>query len=390
MPRNKKRSKRETSATNGYSAANGWAFVGDRHRPFSPQELADRRPILGTGRLPEALLELRRRQTIFIAGEDSKKPDVAVTKVEHPRDAAHQASWRIDITLHEKQEPAALPTVRAIREDPQVFRKNINRGIGNSGHRPEWMDVFYIPRVLPRAVHPPMRRINGGTSRPLWIFGPDDRRLYRDTSYPWGCIGLITNSNGYTGSGVLVGRNIVATAGHMVPWNGGWINFVPDDFLGMGSLYGPNVSSAAVEARGYNTNQSLTGYDWAILKLAQPLGDMIGYMGYNGYSDDWQDQAWWTVVGYPSGAGPMWQGGISINDDDEDSNGGQELESETADTTDGNSAGPIFAWWGGDPRIIGVVSGQETEQVVLQSHQDNVFAGGPGLHDLIAWGRSNW
>jgi V8-like Glu-specific endopeptidase len=239
-----------------------------------------------------------------------------------------------------------------------------------------------------------MRRFNGRTVRPLWVFGSDDRQLYRDASYPWGCIGLISNSDGYTGSGVLVGKNIVATAGHMVPWNsgnGGWMKFVPADYLGMGSLYGQSVYSYALEAKGYNLNTDALGYDWAILKLDQPLGEMIGYMGYNGYSGDWEDQNLWTVVGYPSGVGPFWQGGVSINDDDEDSNGGQELESETADITSGNSGGPIFAWWGGDPRLIGVVSSEETEYAPpFSSRQDNVFAGGEGLYNLIAWGRSNW
>jgi V8-like Glu-specific endopeptidase len=236
-----------------------------------------------------------------------------------------------------------------------------------------------------------MRRFSGRTTRPLWEFFPDAWHLFQDSSYPWGCVGLISNSDGYTGTGVLVGSNIVATAGHMVPTGAGnaWMKFVPADHLGLGSLYGQNVYSYAVEARGY-VQQQVTGYDWAILRLEQPLGAMIGYMGYNSYSDDWQDVNCWTVVSYPAGAGPFWQGGVSINDDDEDSNDGQELESANANTLNGSSGGPIFAWWGSDPRIVGVVSGQETEYVWFSSHPDNVFAAGPGLYNLIAWGRSNW
>jgi V8-like Glu-specific endopeptidase len=392
-PATKTRGRTRVIDGEGYSGANARVFVGERHRPLGPNDLADRRPILDSGTPPEELIAMRRHQNIFIAGEGSKKPEVAVNRVERSRDDAYQAGWRINITLHDEQQAVVMPRVRAIRENPDVYRKGINPSIGYSGHRPEWIDMFYIPRLLPRRINPPMRRLNGRPMTPLWIFGQDARQLYRDASYPWGCIGLVTNSSGETGSGVLVGRNIVATAGHLVPWasgNDGWIKFVPDDFVGMGSLYGQNVFSFAVEVRGYNTNGNVTGYDWAILKLDQPLGDMIGYMGYNSYSDDWQDQNCWTVVGYPSGAGPFWQGGISINDDDEDSNDGQELESVTADTTAGNSGGPIFAWWGGDPRVIGIVSGEETEHVWFQSHQDNVFAAGPGFTNLIAWGRSNW
>jgi hypothetical protein len=59
----------------------------------------------------------------------------------------------------------------------------------------------------------------------------------------------------------------------------------------------------------------------------------------------------------------------------------------------GNSGGPCFAWWnnGTDPRIVGVVSGQETEyQFPFPTHDDNVFASGDGFVNLCAWGRSNW
>jgi hypothetical protein len=114
-------------------------------------------------------------------------------------------------------------------------------------------------------------------------------------------------------------------------------------------------------------------------------------MGYNSYSSDWEDLNIWTIVGYPQGEGPFWQGGISVNDDDDDSNDGQELETEDADTDSGHSGGPMFAMWGSDPRVVGVVSGQETEyKPPFSSRKDNVIASGPGLFNLIAWGRSNW
>jgi V8-like Glu-specific endopeptidase len=372
----------------GVARAGLTRFIGERRRPARLEELAERRPHLGTGVMPAELLEMQRRSTLLVAGGE-RRPNVAVTKTDDT--GGHTAKWRIDITLQEEQR-TVVPLLKAVRAEPDVYRSGMDEAVGYSGHRPEWIDMFYFPRGLSQHGHPMMRRRNGRSVRPLWVFGPDDRRLYRDTSYPWGCIGSIASSaGGGSGSGVLVGRNMVATAGHLVPWDGGWMKFVPDDYLAQGSLYGANVYSYALEARGYNTNQHVAGYDWAILKLDQPLGDMIGYMGYNSYSDDWQDLNIWTVVGYPSGAGPMWQGSISINDDDGDSNDGQELESETADVTGGNSGGPIFAWWGDDPRIIGIVSGEETEYVFpVSSHQDNVFAGGQGLYNLIAWGRSNW
>jgi V8-like Glu-specific endopeptidase len=366
-------------------------FVGDRSHPERFQTLVERKPHRGTGILPEDLLTLRRSQSTFVVGGENQRPKVVVERVKSYFDS-EMDGWRIDVTLDEKQLNAGNPGIRIRREEGEVYRQGINNKIGHAGHRPEWMDATYIPKLqLSPHRHARMRRFSGRTVQPMWEFFPDAWHLFRDSSYPWGCIGIISNSDGYTGTGVLVGPNIVATAGHMVPEDNGhaWMKFVPADYVGMGSLYGQNVYSYATDAQGY-LHGSVSGYDWAILKLERPLGSMVGYMGYNSYSDDWEGQNYWTVVGYPGGGGPFWQGGVIINDDDEDSNDGQELESANANTLGGSSGGPIFAWWGGDPRIIGVVSGEETEHVGFVTHPDNVFAAGPGLHNLIAWGRSNW
>ena len=90
---------------------------------------------------------------------------------------------------------------------------------------------------------------------------------------------------------------------------------------------------------------------------------------------------------------PAFQNGFTINDTDGDSNGGEELETENCDLNHGNSGGPMFAWWhnGTDPRIVGVVSSEETEyKFPFSSRNDNVFASGDGFVNLCAWGRSNW
>jgi V8-like Glu-specific endopeptidase len=370
------------------------SFIGDRLRPLSVLEMAERRPILGTGKPPAELQALRARRSIFIVGEDTERPRIAVDPVEGDAVHGRPGGWRIEITLNESQQIDVLPRAQLHRDPPEFYRGGIDRAVGYEGQRPDWMDMSHTPRLLPPHELPPMRRLNGRMTRPLWVFGSDDRRLFRDSSYPWGTVGLIENNEGYAGSGTLVARNIVVTAAHLIPWSSGsngWVKFTPADYLGLGSLFGANVYSYATEVRAYNNGMNVSGYDWAILRLDQPLGDMVGYMGYTGYADNWEGQSFWTVVGYPSGVGPFWQGGIDINDDDEDSNGGQELESVTADITPGNSGGPIFAWWDNNPRVAGVVSGEETEYVFpAATHQDNVFAGGPGFTDLIAWGRSNW
>jgi V8-like Glu-specific endopeptidase len=286
-------------------------FIGDRRRPLSVLEIAERRPILGTGKPPAELQALRARRSIFIAGEDSKQPRIAVNLVEGDANHGRPGGWCIEITLTASQQIDVFPRVRLHRESPDFFRAGIDRAVGYDGHRPDWMDLSHTPRLLPPHELPPMRRLNGGMARPLWVLGPDHRRLFRDSSYPWGTIGLIENNEGYSGSGALVGKNLVVTAAHLLPWNSGsngWMKFTPAEYLGMGSLFGANVFAYATEARTYSNGPNVSGYDWAILKLDQSLGDMVGYMGYTTYDDSWEGQQFWTVVGYPGGGGRCGRG----------------------------------------------------------------------------------
>jgi V8-like Glu-specific endopeptidase len=372
-------------------------FWGEREKPMTPSELAARMPIPGTGKVPQELLELSSRY-MYVATSNKTKPTIGVREVGR---RSGETVWQIDIPDNKDQKATHLLGKTAVREDPEKIRAAIDPKIDFAGHRPIWSDLFYIPRTLPRTSAGRLRRFNGRSVEPAYVFGTDDRRVYRDASYPWRCVGRVFNNEGKAASGALVWPNIMVTAGHMIPWNSRahtwWIQFVPDYFDGQ-SLLGAGVQSNVSDVRGYDTSYHSgvpTGYDWAICKLYNPIGKSLGYFGFNGYSSDWENQNIWTVAGYPgevaNGQRPSWQGGISILDDDGDSNGGQELESETADITSGNSGGPIWGWWKGDPRVIGVVSGWESEYRFPTGHQDNnIFAAGSGFDNLIAWGRSNW
>jgi hypothetical protein len=170
------------------------------------------------------------------------------------------------------------------------------------------------------------------------------------------------------------------------------MRFVPAYFDGS-SLHGSGVESFVSDWRGFDPGDEVAGYDWALLRLYEPLGAWLGFFGANGYDDDWEDQPYWTVLGYPGaiagGQRPSFQSGVSVFDDDSDSNGGQELETR-ADMGPGNSGGPMFGWWGGDPRVLGVVSGEEYDWAVGGGEWGNVVAGGSGFTNLISWGRTNW
>ena len=131
------------------------------------------------------------------------------------------------------------------------------------------------------------------------------------------------------------------------------------------------------------------------MKLYDPLGDQFGWFGTKTYDDGWNDGNYWTLVGYPgavaSAEQPSWQGGISFHDDDEDGDA-MELETDIADSSPGDSGGPVFAWWDdGWPYIIGVVSGEEEEyQFPFTSQDNNIVAAGSPMGDLVNWAWANW
>jgi V8-like Glu-specific endopeptidase len=258
--------------------------------------------------------------------------------------------------------------------------------------------VVYHPKLGTASVHEPLRRRKGQIITPHYVFGGDDRQVFWPGGYPWRCVGRVfawTNpSDGWAwwGTGALVGRNVVMTASHVVPWGSDpWMmRFVPAFWDGS-SVYGSSVDSYVQSVRGYRDHDQ--GDDMAVLKLYTPLGDSMGYFGYKTYDDDWEGGSYWTKVGYPGmltgGQRPSRVTWYPIIDDDNDG-AGIELEYR-ADSTPGDSGGPVFGWWSGMPYVIGTHSGGEEEyQFPWYIIKNNVAAGGSALSSLIGWARSNW
>jgi V8-like Glu-specific endopeptidase len=347
-----------------------------------------RRPILGSGKLPKDLVEIAKTRSHYVQAKD--KPSATVEAL----GKGNERVWQVSVPVDELR--GARPGLTLKREKPEVILKGADKAVAYSGYRPAWTDAQFVPRRTAIEAPPAMRRFSGRRVTPLWVFGADDRWQFRDPSWPWGLVGRVFNSQGFSGTGALIGDRLLMTAGHMVPWgdNPWWMRFVPAYYDGS-SLHGAGVESYVSDARGYDVQGNVTGYDWAVCRLYNPLGSWLGYFGYNGYSDSWNNQPFWSIVGYPGAIAnamrPSFQGGITVNDTDGDSNGGEELESETADLTPGDSGGPMFAWWGNDPRLVGVVSGEEEIDFLWWTiEKDNVMAGGSGFTSLAAWGRSNW
>ena len=376
--------------------------LGDREPPEPLETVMQRAWIAAEGDEPEELTYARTHRTVYIPpGVRGGKSKIDIDDVEGIEEGGYQkASFLVPTpdALH-------LPGRVAQRRPPQELIREVDPHVGVSGHRPGWIAAAYYPRPLPGLGRPAqMRRINGRPVGPLYVFGPDDRQTYWDSSWPWGLMGKVFNSDGWVGSGALIGPRLVATASHMVPWDSSpwWMRFVPAYYNGV-SLHGASVESDVSDAEGYEFD-GIVANDWAVLRLYEPLGEWLGYFGYNRFSSSWEDDSNWTVLGYPlgvaSGERPSYQTGVSVFDIELSiagvAAGGIELETK-ADVTPGNSGGPMFGWWSGDPRLVGVVSAQEEEWSPgawpwewADVEKSNIVAGGPGFTSLMAWGRTNW
>ena len=361
-------------------------------------DIVIRRPDLpGTGKMPKELQELASSKHLYLHSRSKSAPKLELRPAISGKDFT---SWRIPL---DEDVSEGLPGQTLEQTTPADIKvKRAQTGLLES-LRPDWATLSYLPRPAePRPVHF-LRRRNGRAVVPDFVVGNDNRTVFHPDTWPWFCAGRIDVSVKWPGSssyeslwlgaGALVGTNVVLTASHVVPWFVGqlgldtsWkMKFTPAYYDGKSTL-GKSVYSYVEKARGYSDHES--GDDMAVLKLYTSLGSSLGYFGYKTYSDDWEGGAYWTLIGYPGAVGgaerPTKQSNIVIMDDDSEGDGA-ELE-HNGDTTDGNSGGPLWAWWGDSPYVIGTHSGSEYNW----DECNNIAAGGPALSDLIKSARDDW
>jgi hypothetical protein len=123
----------------------------------------------------------------------------------------------------------------------------------------------------------------------------------QDAKVSRGPVGKIYSSTrpGGAGSAALVGPRLAVTAAQCLPTGSPWwIRFVPASFDGT-SLHGSGVESFVSDTRAFAPG-GVTGYDWALLRLYEPLGSWLGFFGFNGYDDDWENRPYWTVLAIPT------------------------------------------------------------------------------------------
>jgi hypothetical protein len=268
--------------------------------------------------------------------------------------------------------------------------------------------------MAPAQVSVAALRALAGRSLPMALLSHPTTELF-DRSYPWSAIGRVfvgtspnVNESNWmglwtkSGTGAMVGSNLLVTASHLAPWGSPpgqwWMRFVPSYWGAIigGGFTEPFGGSFVEQFRGVQVQQDdVTGRDIVICKLYRPLGNLTGWFGRWRWFDEDQYKNWpYTSVGYPGnpyqGQRPVIQAFAAIDDVDSDGDG---LELETHPfTSNGWSGGPLFFWHNGSPLVVGVASGREEEfdlwEFFTKTH--SVFSGGSRLLDLIAFGEANW
>lgn len=266
--------------------------------------------------------------------------------------------------------------------------------------------------VVPETVLPPRRfRAAGRDVEPLFVYPPDGRHVFKDTTYPWRACGRVTTSRG-EGAGALVGPRHILTASHVVAWNSsdaGWLLFQPDYYDG--DVFPSSYAQVTYyyEKLGTPGGEYDVAEDYVVCVLRERLGEELGWLGTTTYADNWDGGSYWSHVGYPDDVGggtrPAWELWFSIANSWHPGffEEGAGLDIETfASLNHGDSGGPIFGWWkdggphGGTPAgpyIVAVVSSQGTLDPVITDWQlrtGNWLAGGSELPDLVNQARQDY
>jgi V8-like Glu-specific endopeptidase len=269
-------------------------------------------------------------------------------------------------------------------------------------------DITVVPELVPPA---PRVRARGQTVNPLFIYPPDGRKVFKDTTYPWRACGrVITNSA--QGAGALVGPRHLLTASHIIGWtqsDAGWLHFQPDYYDGdvFPSSYG-EVVYFYEKLHNNPTGEYDVAEDYVVCVLRDRLGDRLGWLGTTTYDDNWDGGSYWSHVGYPKAVGgenrPAWELWFSVANSWHPGyfEEGAGLDIETfASLTPGDSGGPVFGWWGdggpyggnsAGPYIVAVASAEGSLDPNITDwsiRTGNWLAGGHQMPDLVNQARSD-
>lgn len=183
-------------------------------------------------------------------------------------------------------------------------------------------------------------------------FGPDDREPLTTDRRPWSAIGKL-HAVGCTGT--LIWRDLVLTAAHCVVDEGtrrrwdGLTHFLPNH------KHGASLLSSRITRVWLGTEDPLAdrGRDWAILRLAEPVGDAYGWLDLR-YTDPETFPPGLTVAGYSGDFMNAGTAGVHHNCATRNRYPSRNFILHDCDTARGSSGGPALRMYGGRLTIVGV------------------------------------
>jgi hypothetical protein len=340
------------------------------------------------------------------------EPVFTVQSAERPDLQIEQAGpgrWSVHVRPKASRVLLGLPVSSAKRVDGHELQRAIEGVPPPNGHCPAWIRPQLLPRIIPRRARVPVQRV---LDLDLGIHAglhegqlTSDGLVYAELAergWPWCTVGqILVNAPGQpqkSGSAVLVGPNLILTAGHAVPWDapdGSWSMLFTPAYRATDPTPAPFGASWVEQVRGHVTKEDdVNAFDYVIAKLQTPLGNSVGWMGSISFGNDqaYQSHQQWMSVGYPGQSGvPFFMPNIEVHDVD---SSGDARELETADFLMGGwSGGPLVGFFGLDPKVLGIASGHETELSIGWFHvaeTNSVFAGGKHMVDLVKYGYANW
>ncbi len=355
--------------------------------PFSPRELKTKlKSLKATTKIDLAKLDAR----LLLSSADIPQ----TTKLSKIKLDVARKRVNVEVPLPKLGEYRFPKDVKHVFIDHDDFVTDQSKFIELAGYRPTHLKLNLNPKKLPKQFEVrknifdkfPDKKDTGYATT---IFGPDNRMLFQDSSYPWGCCGKVSTPIG-SSSGVMVGPRHLLTVSHGIQWNSnstGWIRFTPASFDGaapFGTAWGTRVYYR-LKVYGPSLSRNEMQHDYVVVVLDRRIGDVTGWMGTKSWSDSWDNNAWWAHVGYPgdlnSGNRPSFQNSISLDGSFWDREKHTRIFHK-GDVWPGQSGGPFFAWWSNGPHAVAVQS--------AQNNSENTASGGSEMVDLVIRARNEW
>ncbi len=183
------------------------------------------------------------------------------------------------------------------------------------------------------------------------VIGPDDRKRVTPTNrWPWSVHGHMRmrfpNGKTYIGTGTVVNRHHVLTAGHCIysKRDGGWATSVSFEAARDDGArpFGTQFATRLLSVKGWTQN-GLTEYDMGMLILSTDIGNRTGWKGIITGPDSLLHRYRVNVTGYPGDKGgtTMWTHADAI------SSVASERFYYMIDTAGGQSGSGVWSKWRG-------------------------------------------